>query len=660
MLFSTTFRTAVSVLTFIGLLIASPAGQDFLVANIDRNVSPRNDFFHYANGTWLAQHPIPEDQTRWGIWNVVSSELYSQLRRLSEDAAAKPGRRGSASQLIGDFWATGMDSARINRQGLMPLQPDLDRIERITSFTDVMDVISTLHRRPVLIDSALGQRRVLFDGRVEQDESDSRRRIYTLAQGGNSIGRLAYAATNPQGVKAQQALRAYLVKTFTRLHGSSEQARASAEAVYNLEAQIAAGTEQGNTFHKMQVAELSQLAPRIDWRRYFSRLGIQDLEFVNVRQPRFFQGLDSLASATPLDNWKDYLRFWLIKLNAPFLDDETYGDLFAFESAQTGQPEPKPRWRRIVWQEKNWLGLPMAKLFERESLPEKTRARYRAVGEAIRESFKSRIEGLGWMSDSTKQQALLKLARLKITIGVPDNPIDFSTMPLRRDSYVLNIMRAAEWFYDQEIRRLNAPVDLATLDLHPEIGGDAYYDDSNNEVTVASPVQVVGVQEKDLDEAFVYGSTMLGHEIAHAFDSGGRQYDADGNKVDWWTPADAAAFQSRAQVLVDQYSASSLRENMADLVGVRVCLDAFKKTEQFRRNERVGEFTPLQRFLLAYAYGHMGHQRQEPISFQGPVYLPDRERVNGVLMNLDEFYGAFDVKPGDRMYRPEQARARIW
>jgi putative endopeptidase len=657
--------------TAIGLLFAT--APDLLLANIDPSVSPRDDFFQYANGTWLKQHPIPDDQTRWGVWNVVSDTLYSQLRRLSEEAAAKPARPGSAEQLIGDFWASGMDVARVNREGLSPLQPDLDRIDRVRSFEDVMDVISILHRRNVLIDSAHAQRSVLFDGHIEQDESDSRRRIYTLSQGGISLGSggAAYSATNPERAKAQNALREYLFKTFTRLQGTSTRAGASVDAVYNLEAQLAKGFGPASS-QTVPLAELSRLAPAIDWKRYFSRLGVQDIAFVNVRHPQFFQALDSLARATPLESWKEYLRFWLIKQNAPFLDDAAYGDFFAFDTPF--QPQPRPRWRRVVWQEKNWLGLPLAHLFEDESLPETTKARYRAVGESMRDAFKYRIEHLDWMSDSTKQQALLKLARLRISVGLPQNPTDFSTMPLRRDAYVLNIIRAAEWFHDQEIKRLTEAVDLGTLDLHPGIGGDAYYDDSNNEVSLPQPARAPGVPDKDLDDAFAYGAAALGHEIAHAFDSGGRRYDADGNKVDWWTERDFAAFQERAKVLVDQYSAftpveglhlngqSSLRENMADLVGLRVSLDAFKKTKQFQRNERVGGFTPLQRFLLAYAYGHMGQQRKQSLAatLNNAGYAPDRERVNGVLMNIDEFYEAFEVKPGDRMYRPESARAKIW
>ena len=656
-------------------LPASQTRGDVLAANVDASVSPGDDFYQYATGAWLRQHPIPDDQLRWGIGNVESDELYSQLRQVSQAVAAKTAPRGSAEQLIGDFFATGMNEATINRQGLAPLQPELDRIERVASIGDVMDVVALLHRRTMLVSGwSLPQRRVLFTARVEQDDTNSRRWIYSLAQDGISVRPAAYSGTDAQSVKIRNALREYLLKTFMRLDGDSARASANGDAVFNLEARLATAFATGNESRRMSLAEFSQVAPHVDWTGYFSRLGVDQIALLNVRHPRFFEALNAEIRTTPLEHWKAYLRFWLVKLNAPFLDDGTYGEFFALESAITGQLQPRPRWWRVVWQEKNWLGLPLVKLFEQEELPERTRARYRAIGESIRGAFRSRIERLDWMGDTTKRAALQKLARLKITIGVPESAIDFSTMPLQRDVYVLNMIRAAEWFHDQEIKRLNATVDPAALDLHPGIGGDAYYDASNNEAHLPSPTAVPGVRDQDLDDAFVYASNPLGHEIAHAFDSNGRHFDAYGNKVNWWTASDAAAFDERAQVLIDQYSElmpldgmridgrRTLPENLADLIGLRVALDAFKQTAQFRKNERIGGFTPLQRFFLAKAYAGMGHERKESLAarLKGGGYAPNRERVNAVVMNLPEFYEAFDVKPGDRMYRPESARVRIW
>jgi putative endopeptidase len=648
--------------------------EDVLAANVDSTVSPGDDFYQYAAGAWLKQNPLPDDQARSGIANVGSDELYVQLRRISEAVAAQTAPRGSAEQLIGDFYATGMDESAITKHGFAPMRPDLDRIERIGSNEDLMDAVALLHRRTMLIDGFLGQQRVLFTARVEPDDTDSRRWLYTLAQGGVSVRPAVYSGTDAQSLRVRNALLEYLNKTFLRLGDDSATAATSADAVYNLEARLAKAFATGSESRRIGLVELSGLAPGIDWTRYFSRLGAGQIALVNVRHPRFFQALDAETRITPLDHWKAYLRFWLIRLHAPFLDDGTYGEFFALEKAVTGQLEPRPRWRRVVWQEKNWLGLPLVKLFDKEYFPERTRARYRAVGESIRQAFQSRIERLDWMGGSTKSAALLKLARLKVIVGVPESSIDFSTMPLRRDLYVSNMIRAAEWFHDQEIQRLNSSVDGVALELHPGIGGDAYYDASNNEAHLPQPAYATGMRDEDLDDAFVYGSMPLGHEIAHAFDSEGRHFDAYGNKVNWWTASDAAAFDERAQVLINQYSEimplegmridgrNTLRENLADLIGLRVALDAFKQTAQYKKNERVGGFTPLQRFFLAHAYPFAGHERTEALAarLKGGGYAPNRERVNGVVMNLPEFYEAFDVQPGDRMYRPENARVKVW
>jgi putative endopeptidase len=648
--------------------------EDFLAADIDTTVSPGEDFFQYANGKWLKRNPIPENRGKWGIWDLASEDIAARLQRISEEAAAKKAPRGSIEQLIGDFWFTGMDSATVNQQGLAPVQPDLDRIARIRSIRDLIDVVAVFHNR----EQSMGNPwyRVLFFGHLEQDEKNSDRWIYSLLQSGISMDSPEYySAGDPRTVKVRDAFREYLFKTFLRLQRESGKARASADAVYDLEAQLAKAFDRDYGYEKIGLDELSRLAPAIDWNRYLRSIGIAKTDSVNMRSRRFYVALDSLLRTTPIENWKDYLRFWIIRLNAPYLDDAALGDFRAYDSAYTGAAGSAPRWRMLVQQEKRWLGQPLARLFEKEYFPANEKARYQTVAESIRDAFRDRIAHLDWMSDSTKQDALLKLARLKITIGFPEKWIDFSTMPLRRDSYALNEIRASKWFHALEINKLNAPVDRTEVDPRPDLS-DAEYDNSNNEMRLrpGAVLAVAGLRDDELDDAFVYGSTSLGHEISHAFDSEGRHYDAAGNKVDWWTAKDSAAFLERAQVLIDEFNEfmpldglhvngrKSLPENMADLVGVRIALDAFKRTEQFKKNERVGGFTPLQRFFLAYAYGFMSQEKSEPLAarLRGGAYAPDRERVNGVLMNIPEFYEAFNVKPGDRMYRSESARVKIW
>lgn len=662
-----------------GRELAAQSTHDFLTANIDSTVSPTEDFFQYANGTWFKLHPMPGGEFRWGIGNLVGEEISSRLRRISEDAAAKKAPNGSLEQLIGDFWFTGMDSATINRQGLAPLKPDFDRIDAIRNIRDLIDVVAVFHTRDQFIGGFA--RRVLFYGRVEQDEKNSDRWIYSLWQSGITMDPASYTSNDPRSVKAREAFRGYLLRTFLRLQGDSAVARRSTGEVYGLEAQLAKGFDPGYGYqaygyHKLALGELRGLAPAIDWNRYMKRVGITKIDSVNVRNPRFYQLLDSLLETRPLESWKNYLRFWLVKVNSTFLDDDARLAYFDYDRVSTGLSQPPPRWQRVLRQEATfYLGQPLQRLYDEKYFPKSVKARYQALAESLRQAFRKRIENLDWMSDSTKRSALRKLARLKITIAV-EHPIDFSTMPLRRDSYVLNAIRGAEWYHDQDVKKLNQRVDRSASD--PRAGvSEGTYVTTNNEVEFFGPgakVIVPGLPDKAVDDAVLYGASFLAHEISHAFDSEGRHYDASGNRVDWWTPADEAAFRQRAQVLIEEYNAftpveglhlngqTSLAENMADLVGLRVALDAFKQTEQFRKNELVDGFTPLQRFFLAYAYGRMAQETPESLAamFKNSAYAPEHDRVNGVLMNIPEFYDAFGVRPGDRMFRPENARVKIW
>jgi len=651
---------------------AAQTKQDFLAANIDLTVSPQDDFFQYANGGWFKRNPFPENYAVWGISNVASDEILARQRRVSEEAAAKKAPRGSIEQLIGDFWFTGMDVATVNKQGLAPLRRDLDSIERIRSISDLIDFAAILNKRG-------GYDSVIFFGHVEQDEKDSDRWVYSLSQGGISMGSPGYyVESNSNTDKVRNAFREYLFNTFLRLKRDSSKAKASADAVYDLEAQLARAYYDDEEFQKIRITELSRLAPTIDWNRYLRHIGITRTDSIVMKKSRFFQALDTLLQTVPLENWKDYMRFRLIKMNAPYLDDRAFGDFFAYDKAYTGAQRPRDRWQRIIRQVGRQLGQPIARQFIKKYFPANVKPRYQAMSESIRAAFRDRIARLDWMSDTTKQKALLKLDRMKMTIGFPDKWSDFSTMPLRRDSYVLNMIRANIWFHEQDIKKLSAPVDRSELDLSWTMRDDAGYNFSNNEVYLPPSffVRVPGIGDEELDDAFVYGGpgAILGHEISHGFDSKGRYFDADGTKMDWWTEKDTAAFNERTKVLIDLYNEftpldglhvngqRSLPENMSDLTGVLIALDAFKKTEQFRKNERVGGFTPLQRFFLAFAYNRAVQSKPESIAarLQSGFYAPERERVNGVLMNIPEFYEAFNLKPGDRMSRPENARARIW
>jgi putative endopeptidase len=649
--------------------VRAQARPDFLAVNVDITIAPGDDFFEYANGTWFKRNPIPEGIARWGIGDVLSEERDAQLRRIAEDAARKGYRPGSDEQLAGDFWSAAMDEGRLNREGLSPLNEDLRMISQIGSIEDLVNALAYLHRRSPVFN------RPLFIGSTEPDEKNSGRWIYNLQQGGIGMSASAYAENgDARAARIRRAFSAYLVKTLLRIHGDQARAEEGAAAVFDFESRLATAFEPETGYRLMTVVELQASTPTMHWKAYLQRLGVTTSHPINVRHQRFFQTVDSLLQTTPLDTWKDYLRVWLLRVNAGFLDDATLEDFFAYDSTVTGALRPRPRWRRVIQQARNFvLSQPLARLYVKTYFAPAMSHRYELVGESIREAFGERIKAATWLTEATKRAALRKLQRLNITIGFGDLSTEFRTMDIRRDSYAQNVMRANEWLQTQEFQRIGRLVDNTTPELNPS-WSDAEYNNNLNAIWISPGSMKVppGWTFEELDDAFLYASTALGHEISHAFDSGGRLYDEAGNKVDWWTPAEVSAFNERTNLLIAQYDGftvglrqvdgrRALRENMADLTGLRVALDAFKKTAQFKNGREIAGFTPLQRFFLAYAYGFMQQVTPSILAAQvGGNYAPNRQRVNGVLMNIPEFYEAFDIKPGEAMYREPALRASIW
>jgi putative endopeptidase len=643
------------------------AKPDFLAANVDPTISPREDFFQYANGNWFKRNPIPDDQGSWGISNLVVEDVQARQRRIMEAAATNNAPEGGPEQLLGDLWSAAMDTAKRNREGLAPLRGVLEHIDRIRSVQDLVAHVTSLH--------AAGWRSVLWLHYIAPDDRNSDRMILSFWQGGIHMNAPSYyTATDSPTVRVRNAFREYLTKTLARIYQEPGKAQASADAAYELEAAMARAYYQADGYQLAEVSDLRRIAPTIDWAEYFRVVGLRESDSINVGKPRYLAAIDSLLRTVPLEHWKDHLRFWHLRNAAGFLDDTASADQFALRSASMGVRQPPPRWISVVGLAGGLLGQPLARLLAADYLPPAVKARYAAMAEGFRDALRARIDKLEWMSDSTKQNAQRKLAVMRIRIGYPDTGRDYSTLQLARDSHWLNLGRIVSWNRDREVRSLRAPVDRTDWQPSPAMN-DAGYDDSGNSLNIEpATILIPGWRDDELDDALVYGYTYLGHEISHGFDNVGRRYDAAGNRRDWWTAQDATAFQERAQVMVDQYNAftpveglhvdgrRTLRENIADLAGVRIALDAFKKTEQFRRGEKIGGFTPLQRFFLGYAARRMRHARPQALAttVRSDSHAPDRERVNGVLVHIPEFYEAFGIRPGDRMYRAESARVKIW
>jgi putative endopeptidase len=652
------------------------SGTDFLVKDIDTSVSPANDFFLFANGGWIKNNPIPASESSWGVGQLVQDDIYNRLKSINEKAQKESAAAGTISQKIGDFWQSGMDSATADKEGLQPLQADLATIQQINSAEQLMAVVASMHKK------GMG---VMFFGGVAQDDKNSEAYAYQVGQGGLGMpNRDYYFNTDEKSLNVQKAYKNYLYITFKQLGDDSGTAMMNTGKVYQLETRLAKASRKladlrdpYKNYNKMDLVGLNKMSPAIGWPVFLQNLGIQKLDSAIVGQPEFMTALNTELKSTPIADWKNYLRFNLVRRNASYLDTKTFMNNFAYTQAVRGTKEPRVRWKRVLDAEESAIGEALGQLFVKEYFNEKAKARYSNMVEAIRDAYKERIAKLSWMTDSTKQKALTKLSKITKKVGYPDKWKDFSALKIDKGPFVLNMQRAREWWFNYNISKLGKPVDRNEWDMTPQTY-NAYYNPSNNEIVLPAGIFAVpGMKDEDLDDAFVYGyaaASTIGHEITHGFDDQGRQYDAAGNLKNWWQDADAKQFGGRAAKIIKQFNEFSpvdtlhvngdatQGENIADLGGLLLGIDAFKKTEQYKKGEKINGYTPMQRYFMGYAYGWLYETRKESLASQlkTDVHAPAKERVNGPMSNIPEFYEAFGVKKGDKMYREDSLRVNIW
>ncbi len=649
---------------------------DFLAANLDTTVSPSEDFFQYANGGWIKNNAIPASESSWGVGYMVQEDIYARLKKINDDAAKEKASAGSVSQKIGDFWYSGMDSASAEKNGLQPLQADLALINKISSVDQLLQVTAAFHKKGVSI---------LFNEYVGQDDKNSSVYAYQIWQGGLGMpNRDYYFNTDEKSVNVRKAYQQYLYQTFRQLGSDSAGAVANAGKVIGLETKLAKASRKladlrdpYKNYNKMDIAALGKLTPAIVWPAYLQYLNIHKLDSAIIGQPEFMAALSNELKLTSLDDWKNYLRSHLVRSSASYLDSLTFLNAFHYSQTLRGTKEPKVRWKRVLDAEEDAMGEALGQLFVKEYFNEKAKDRYTKMVENIRDAYKERIAKLSWMSDSTKQKAYAKLAKITKKVGYPDHWKDFSALLIDRGPFVLNMQRANEWWFNYNINKLGKKVDRNEWGMSPQTY-NAYYNPSNNEIVLPAGIFAVpGMKDEELDDAFVYGyagASTIGHEITHGFDDQGRQYDADGNLKNWWQDADGKQFSNRAKQIIRQFNEfvpvdtlhingdATQGENIADLGGLLIGLDAFKKTDAYKKGEKIGGLTPLQRYFLGYSYGWLYQARKEYLASQlkTDVHAPPKERVNGPMVNIPEFYEAFGIKKGSKMYREDSLRVNIW
>ena len=652
------------------------AKQDILTAHLDTTVKPSDDFFAYANGGWMKNNPIPNEETTFGIGELVNRELNEKLRHISEEAEKKAEKTGSGQQ-IGDFWHSAMDSAAIEKNGIEPLKPELDKIAAIKTAKDVMTQAAHMH--------TYGSGAFFNEG-VGQDEKNSEMMAYSMQQGGLGMpSRDYYFNTDARAVKIRTAYPVFIAKIFMNMGADSNQAKKKAIDILAFETRLAKASRKledlrdpYKNYNKFAISQLSKIAPHTEWPAYLAQIGVKNVDSVIVGQPEFYTELDKQINNTDIQVLKDYLTFHLVKGFSSYLSKPYFDASFEFYNKTIrGQKEPRPRWRRALDAEQGAIGESLGQLFVKEYFTPKAKARYEQMVENVRTAYKNRMMKLDWMSDSTKQKAISKLNGIKKKVGYPDKWKDYSSLKIDRGPYVLNIMRSGEWHNNYDLNKLGKPVDRNEWDMTPQTY-NAYYNPSNNEIVLpAAQMSVPGFRDEELDDALVYGYTAastIGHEITHGFDDQGRQFDEKGNLRNWWGIQDSVQFTKRADVLVQQFNKmvpidtlhvngkATLGENLADLGGILIGLDAFKQTDAYKKGEKVHGMTQLQRFFLGYSLGWLLAEKDEVISNQllTDVHSPAKCRVNGPFPNVPDFYEAFNIKPGDKMYIPDSLRVHIW
>ncbi|CAH0997158.1 Neutral endopeptidase [Emticicia aquatica] len=655
----------------------STSKPDVLEANIDTTVNVATDFFQYANGGWIKKNPIPDVESAWGIGNLVIEENLKRLKEINEKAMKENAEKGTTSQKIGDFWQSAMDSSTIEKQGISPLKPELDAINSIADLKSLQNVLADLTTKGV---------GGMIGTSINQDAKKSDLMAVHLWQTGLGLPeRDYYFKSDTTSIRVRNEYVKHITKMFQLMGEKEADAMKIATTIMAMETRMAKASRKLEdlrdpyaNYNKMPIKNLYKLAPSIEWNTYFGEIGIKKLDSVIVGQPEFYVEIEKMLKESSINDWKNYLRWNLIGNYASSLSSDFDNQNFYFyRTVLNGVKAQKPRWKRVIRQEEGIMGELMGQLFVKEFFNETAKKRYSDMVETVKNVYAERIKNLTWMSDVTKKKALQKLSTIKKKVGYPDKWKDFSSLEITKDSYARNVIRASQWWHNYSVNKLGKPVDRDEWDMTPQTY-NAYYNPSNNEIVLPAGIFTVpGYRDEELDDATVYGyggASTIGHEITHGFDDEGRQFDETGNLKSWWTNADEVEFKKRADVMVNQFNntvvvdgikingKATLGENIADLGGVLLGLDAFKKTEQFKKNEKIAGFSPTQRYFMGYALGWLGHERKESLKeqLQSDVHSPSKNRVNNIFVNVDEFYSAFGVKPTDKMYIAPEKRVRIW
>ncbi len=645
-------------------------------ANMDLSVKPGDDFYEYASGTWIKNNPVPAKETRWGSFNELRDFNINAVKSIVTDAAAdQSAPAGSVKKRVGDFYAAAMDSLTIEKLGYTPIKADLARIKQIKNIQGILEE-SVYMRTNGVADP-------LFRFGVSQDRKNVDKYLPSLGQGGTTLpDRDYYLKDDSRTVKIREAYITYMTTLFTLTGSTAAEAQQKANTVLAIEKSLAEAQmsrlemrDPYKTYNKFTVTAFNAITPEINWKAMLPKLLVQGQDTVLVGAPKFFVSLDSLLKSVPINDWKTYLEWNVLKNSASDLSSPFVKASFAFTQVQTGQKIQTPRWQRMSSLTDRSIGELLGQLYVAKYFKPEAKARMAQLIANLRAAFEIRIKALDWMSDATKQKALDKLHAFTPKIGYPDKWKNYDGLVIARNSYFQNLRNTDIWEFKDMVGQLGKPVDRSRFGMTPPTV-NAYYSPTMNEIVFPAGILQFPFFSPEADDAVNYGGigAVIGHEMSHGFDDQGSQYDGKGNLHNWWTSEDRTKFEAKTKALGEQFDGYAvldtihvngkltMGENIGDLGGLNVAYTAFKLTKEGQSNEKIDGFTPDQRFFLSWAQVWRGNILPQSAAqlIKTDSHSPGEYRTIGAPVNMDAWYNAFDVKPGDKLYKKPEDRIRLW
>jgi putative endopeptidase len=656
---------------------AGKKGVGISATNFDTTVVPGNDFFSYANGGWIKANPIPNDQVRWGSFSILNENNKKNLHTIVDSVSKlTDAKKGSPAQLVGDFYFSSMDTNTIEQSGAAPIKGEMEAIDKLTDINQVLSYVAKLQQWGT---------NPMFTFYASQDPKNSENVVPQVYQGGLSLpDRDYYLKSDPRSTTIRSEFITHVVNMF-KLYGLDEAtAKKYAETVMRIETGFAGASmtrvelrDPFKTYHKYTVSEMNGLTPSIKWEAMFSAMNVTGkFDYVILGQPEFLTELDKQVKTNKIDDWKIYLKWNLLNLAGNVLSNDFAMQDFHFNNQVLGgQKEIQTRWKRMVQLTDGMIGDALGQLYVAKFFPPDAKKKADELVKNLMAVYEERINKLDWMSEVTKGKAKEKLKAISCKIGYPESWKDYTGLDISRTNFFQNLMNATQWNYNYEVSKIGKPVDKKQWGMTPPTV-NAYYNPSLNEIVFPAGILQPPFFNPEADDAVNYGGigAVIGHELTHGFDDEGRNFDAKGNLISWWTPEDSAKFVAKANRIVGQFNnytvldtlhvngELTLGENIADLGGITIAYEAFKRTQQGRGNDKIDGLTPDQRFFLNFATIWASDIRPETAAQRiiTDPHSPAIYRVNGTLSNVEQFYQAFNLKEGDKLYRPDSLRAKIW